>query len=197
MLQRYKPNTYVQNEATIANDGIYFYYVRPFVPFWCYQSMKFEEINNSQCIPPKRGHEIYKKRGVFHNVVKTWKSNYPSDKNWFDRPDVFSLVKKYLIARLNSESIGYSTSSSMYFFMTFVYAIPICNLFFRQILGTTVCGIVEFGRNIDTIIDCWLLYQMKAFAEPDHPLTLNYFPSWNSSKDVSIQRIYDLITFKH
>lgn len=113
-LQRYKPNTYVQNNATIANDGeSYCYYIRPFVPFWCYQSMKFEEINNSQCLPPKRGHGIYKKRGVFHNLVKTWISKYPSDKNWFDRPDVFNLVKEHIISRLNSESTRSSSASSM------------------------------------------------------------------------------------
>lgn len=54
-----------------------------------------------------------------------------------------------------------------------------------SLLGATLCDIVEFGKNIDTVIDCWLLYQMKCFAQPDHPLTLNYFPSWNSSEDVS------------
>lgn len=47
-----------------------------------------------------------------------------------------------------------------------------------------MCNISDFFNEIDTIIDCWYLYQMKKFKDMNHPLNLNHFPMWSSSNEV-------------
>lgn len=57
-------------------------------------------------------------------------------------------------------------------------------LFFFSSPDQTIDKVSNFGSHIDTILDCWLLYQVKAFKDPDFVPVFRYFPLWNASADV-------------
>lgn len=122
--------------------------------------MTFEEINKENGIPKSRNYGPYKKRYIFKHVLKTWLSEDPQDRQWFDNAEVYKLLKDSLISKLESLSFGYISK-----------------------ININVPTIPEFEKHVDTVLDCWLLYQMKKFRNIDCHLILHFFPMWNDPKN--------------
>lgn len=103
LFQRYHPNTFIKNNKLLNEDDEFIYYIRPFVPFWSFQKMTFESVNNRNIIP-KRVDDMYKKRNVSKMIVRTWLGS--NDANWFDTEEIYKEVESSLILRLNSKTHG-------------------------------------------------------------------------------------------
>lgn len=101
--ERYKVNNFIKNtiEEQDDPDKKYNFYIRPFIPFWRVQQLNFETVNAFDEIP-KINEKIYP-RNVLHDLVKTWIAKNPEDKCWFDREDVYDLLKDDLILRIQSQ----------------------------------------------------------------------------------------------
>lgn len=102
--ERFKSNKFIKNtieEEKVSDEQTYNYYIRPFIPFWQMQQLKFETINAFDEIP--NINEKSCPRYVLHDLVRTWISENPDDKSWFDREDIYSLLKDDLILRLQSK----------------------------------------------------------------------------------------------
>lgn len=191
--ERFNPNRFVRNSDSIQVEGTaYRYFVRPYVPFWSSQKLTFEEINKTTEIPSSRTmSSSCSKRYVLHHLVKTWHRDEP----WFDKKEIFDLVQDDLALKLDSISYGYKKEiirmcsldhNDIYltFFNYFLLNFQM-DFFLTTAKSFRDTGIVEFGKHVDTVLDAWLLYQMKSFVNPSHSNKLTYFPSWNDSNDVS------------
>lgn len=99
--QRYKINEFVQNDVCENGSHDYIYYIKPYVPFWASQKLSFEIINDLEKIPNQR-EGIYP-RNVLQKLAKTWISDDPIDRSWFDNEDIFNAVKDSLVERLASK----------------------------------------------------------------------------------------------
>lgn len=73
------------------------YYVRPFIPFWSSQRMKFEDVNSYDVVPPQR--DQFYPRYMREKLVRTWINK---DKNWFDKREIFDILKENIVAMLES-----------------------------------------------------------------------------------------------
>lgn len=73
------------------------YFIRPFIPFWSVQSLRFEDINNYNKVPFQRD-SMYP-RYVMEKLVKTWLKR---DKEWFDQKEVFETLKEDIADMLDS-----------------------------------------------------------------------------------------------
>lgn len=102
--ERYKVNKFIKNKVEEQNDldkKNYNYYIQPFIPFWRLQKLNFETINDYDEIP--KINEKTCGRYVLHDLVRTWVSENPNDKCWFDREDIYNLLKDDLILRIQSK----------------------------------------------------------------------------------------------
>lgn len=102
--ERYKMNKFIKNivkEEEKDPDVKYNYYIRPFIPFWRVQQLDFETVNECHEIPGKN--ESKYPRHVLHDLVQTWTTENPQDKRWFDRKDIFELLKDDLALRIQSQ----------------------------------------------------------------------------------------------
>lgn len=105
-VERYKSNTFVQNEIEEETDEpgvIYNYYVRPFVPFWRVQQLDFETINSLFEIPKINESTYGYPRYVLHDLVQTWIGKSPEKDRWFDKEIIYNLMKDDLIQRIKSQ----------------------------------------------------------------------------------------------
>lgn len=102
-MQRYRPNSFVQNRTNKkqqSDNGNYFYYIRPFIPFASIQELTFETVN--QCDKIQAYNEGSFPRGVLSNLTKTWLLPPPNDREWFDSNTVLNELKESLRARIMS-----------------------------------------------------------------------------------------------
>lgn len=102
--ERFKSNEFIKNtieEEKVSDEQTYNYYIRPFIPFWQMQQLKFETINAFDEIP--NINEKSCPRYVLHDLVRTWISEDPDDKSWFDRADIYDFIKDDLILRIHSK----------------------------------------------------------------------------------------------
>lgn len=102
--ERYKVNKFTKNsveEQKASDNQKYNFYIRPFIPFWRIQQLNFETINTFDEIP--KINEYTYPRYVLHDLVRTWIAENPVDKCWFDREDVFDLLKDDFIQRIQSK----------------------------------------------------------------------------------------------
>lgn len=98
IFQRYQVNYFEENEDdNEENEPTDSYYVRPFIPFWSLQSLRFEDVNNCNKIPTQRD-KIYP-RYVMEKLVRTWLNR---DKEWFDKKEIFQILEKDIAAMLES-----------------------------------------------------------------------------------------------
>lgn len=101
-LQRYQFNEFIKNETSNEEDkSVFFYYIRPYIPFWSAQSLLFDTIARLKTIPSQR--EGTFSRYVLEKLGKTWISDDPIDRQWFDNELVFNELKEDLILRLQSK----------------------------------------------------------------------------------------------
>lgn len=98
IFQRYQVNEFKKNEdENEKGEPTDAYYVRPFIPFWSLQSLRFEDVNNYNGIPPQRD-KTYP-RYVMEKLVKTWLKR---DKQWFDQKEVFEILEDDIANMLES-----------------------------------------------------------------------------------------------
>lgn len=181
-------NNFIQNtidDQTELNKTKYNFYIRPFIPFWRVQQLNFETINAIDEIP-KINEKTYP-RNVLHDLVQTWIAKSPRDKCWFDREDIYNLLKADLIQRIQSQL---PTKSLRRLSLFIILPIPESVSFFylyvfsRFFQSANVDGFPEFELRRHLILDCWLLYQYKSFQDDKISVSFDYFPMWNSSKEV-------------
>lgn len=101
--ERYKVNQFKKGTIEAEKDSEtkkFNYYIRPFIPFWRVQQLNFDQINSFNDIP--KVNENTCPRYVLHDLVKTWISENPGD-IWFDRKDIFDLLRHDLILRIQSK----------------------------------------------------------------------------------------------
>lgn len=98
IFQRYQVNDFEENEDdNEKNEPTDSYYVRPFIPFWSLQSLRFEDVNNCNEIPTQRD-KMYP-RYVMQKLVRTWLN---TDKEWFDKKGIFQILEEDIAAMLDS-----------------------------------------------------------------------------------------------
>lgn len=78
--------------------------VRPFIPCWGIQQTNFEEISSYYDTLGKR-EGPYKHKDSFSRLVDTWVVDYPYDKKWFDKPEVYAALKNDIVCRIGSEKM--------------------------------------------------------------------------------------------
>lgn len=119
--ERYKTNTFTKNKISEQEKDSekknYNFYIRPFIPFWRVQQMNFETINSMNEIPIKN--EKTYPRYVLHDLVKTWIAENPDDKSWFDREDVYDLLKDDLVERIQSKLPKKALRESLKFIVSY------------------------------------------------------------------------------
>ena len=93
----------------------YIFYLRPYIPCWSAQNLLFEEIASLDKIPSQRNEKMYP-RYVLEKLGRTWISNDPLDKQWFDQENVFQELKEDLASRLQSKHISKSTGKIQFCF---------------------------------------------------------------------------------
>lgn len=186
--ERYKDNKFIQNpkeEQNKPNDTKFNFYIRPFIPFWRVQQLNFEIINAFDEIP-KINEKTYP-RYVLHDLVQTWIAKDPVDKCWFDREDIYNSLKDDLILRIQSQ-LPTKTLRKIIFhhspILSIVNSIFLLLCFFRFFLSANVDRLPEFELRRHLILDCWLLYQYKSFQGDEKSVSFDYFPMWNSTKEV-------------
>lgn len=181
--ERYNPNRFVltENIDPELHGKSYRYFVRPYVPFWSAQKLQFEQVNNESEVQSSRTTMTScSKRYVFHHLVKKWLNEEP----WFDKKDIYELVEEDLILNLDSISYGYKKEMIRTYLHIYQYIcyVSIHFLHFEIMLNFRLkiffflttensfenTEVPEFGKHIDTILDAWLLYQMKSFGNPSH-----------------------------
>lgn len=103
--ERYNPNRFEQNTKPAKEGEVFRYFVRPYMPFWSAQKLTFEHVNKQSEIPSSRTviPNICSKRYVFQHLVKTWLNDEP----WFDKKEIYELIKEDLILKIDSVSRGY------------------------------------------------------------------------------------------
>lgn len=100
--ERYKASKFTQNKIKEEKDEKkYNFYIRPYVPFWRVQQLNFETINAFDEIPHFNDSKC--PRYVLRDLVQTWIAKDPQDKCWFDRADIYDLIKDDLILRIQSK----------------------------------------------------------------------------------------------
>lgn len=100
--QRYQFNEFVQNELAVdGNDNDFNFYIRPYIPFWSAESLMFEEIASFGKIPTQRTGPY--SRYVLEKLCRTWLSNDPHDKQWFDQEAIFKELKEDVVLKLQSK----------------------------------------------------------------------------------------------
>lgn len=115
--QRYKENSFIKNDKDEDEDGVvYLYYIRPFIPFRCVQSLCFETINHIESVPKQR--EGTYPRYVLEKLARTWISDDPVDKDWFDDKRIYDELQQDIVAMLESKFVDVS-SSGKYFILLF------------------------------------------------------------------------------
>lgn len=100
--ERYKVNSFKKNiieEQKDPDEKKYIYFIRPFITCWRVQQLLFEVINSFDEIPSNN--EGTYPRYVLHDLVQTWIGTDSQDK-WFDREDVWNLLKEDVVARIQS-----------------------------------------------------------------------------------------------
>lgn len=98
ILQRYQVNDFeVNQDANEKNEPTDTYYIRPFIPFWSLQSLRFEDVNSCNEIPTQRD-KTYP-RYVMEKLVKTWLKR---DKEWFDKKEIFEILEEDIADMLDS-----------------------------------------------------------------------------------------------
>lgn len=123
--ERYKSNKFTKNtgdEQKVADEKTYLYYIRPFIPFWRVQQLNFETVNAIDEIP--KVNENTCPRYVLHDLARTW----IEDKSWFDRQDVYNLLKDDLILRIQSK-LPTNTLRKLYYYTCLALSF-LCNITF-------------------------------------------------------------------
>lgn len=69
---------------------------------WRIQHLQFEDINSVDTIPNIKEKEYGCPRYVMHDLVQTWIGINQEDR-WFDKKDIFDLLKDDLILRIKSQ----------------------------------------------------------------------------------------------
>lgn len=173
------------------------YYVRPFIPFWSLQCLRFEDINNYCKVPAQR--EKRYPRYLMEKLVRTW---LMKDKQWFDQENVFAALKEDIGAMLNSQYPSKKNLRKV--LVTELWPIA---LFCQQRLLSWVeyiiryeyqfystarklCGIPEFSKHRILILDCWAIYHHINFQNEDIDVSFNFFPLWENSSDVRYLLIF-------
>lgn len=95
-LKRYQVNLFEENDEE-EDESAYTYFIRPFIPFWSMQSLRFEDVNSYNEIPAQR--EGKYPRYIMEKLVRTW---LRKDKAWFDQKRIFDVLKEDIIAMLDS-----------------------------------------------------------------------------------------------
>lgn len=99
-LKRYQVNLYEENcgiHDEEEDESAYTYFIRPYIPFWSLQSLRFEDVNSYNEIPAQR--EGKYPRYVMEKLVRTW---LRKDKTWFDQKEIFDILEEDIIAMLDS-----------------------------------------------------------------------------------------------
>lgn len=84
-------------------------YIRPFLMPWRLKQLSFQTINQIKEIPKIEATEKYP-RYVLHDFAKTWLEN----DCWFDKADIYGLLKDDLVKRLYSK-LPTETMGRLYF----------------------------------------------------------------------------------
>lgn len=97
--KRYQVNLFEENGENYdeEEDESYTYFIRPFIPFWSLQSLRFEDVNSYNTIPAQRDAKY--PRYVMEKLVRTW---LKKDKTWFDQKEIFDILEEDIIAMLDS-----------------------------------------------------------------------------------------------
>lgn len=148
LFQRYQFNQFKTNETINKEEGKregdeeengengYNFYIRPYIPFWSAQNLLFVEIAVLDKIKGQR--EGKYPRYVLEKLSRTWISNDPLDKLWFDQENVFEHIKKDLILKLKSKFV-YDSSGNIFILIwesetIDVYIISIFFFFFSALI---------------------------------------------------------------
>lgn len=109
-------NTFIPN--SIGNNdefnSPFHYYVRPFISFWTEPELTFEEVNEYKSTPSinVENHLRY----LMQKLVKTWLNH---DKEWFDKSEIFEILKQDLVAMLDSTYVSKNRLSKHWCFVFF------------------------------------------------------------------------------
>lgn len=76
----------------------YVYYIRPFIPFWSLQSLRFEDVNKYNKMQPQRDKKY--PRYVMEKLTRTW---IKKDKEWFDQKEVYEALKEDIVDMIDSK----------------------------------------------------------------------------------------------
>lgn len=96
-IKRYQVNLFEENGVNHDEKEDDIYFIRPFIPFWSLQSLRFEDVNSYNEIPAQR--EGTYPRYVMEKLVRTW---LKKDKTWFDQKEIFDILEEDIIAMLDS-----------------------------------------------------------------------------------------------
>lgn len=92
-------NQFVKNNEDIEEcDSVYAYYVRPFIPFWSLQSLRFEDVNSYNEVPSQKNTKY--PRYLLEKLVKTW---LKKDNTWFDHKEVFDILEDDIADMIDSK----------------------------------------------------------------------------------------------
>lgn len=101
----------------MKDDQNYFYYVRPYLTFWCDLNLTFEKINTLTKVPSQREGEY--SRYILEKLGRTWILDDPEDRNWFDEKSVYDELEKDLIMKLQSKFPPTNSNRKINFIFSF------------------------------------------------------------------------------